>query len=1148
MIYKFNKIKLKNKLCLKVSQLCHSKNLPAGCLGSRSLDHVSNTFDYCFSGHFPLKIMMRTVVFLLCTGLFSLTPVDTLSQNSKIVIEADTSLSIDEVFRIIKSQTSYSFVYHENLFKDVPNVHLKKGTIRLHKLLNESLPINRVDVIISKNNIILIREKGSQKTKFQQRSVSGIVTDQSGIPIPGVTVLIKGTNKGVTTNLEGQFTIKITDPAHVLVFSSLGFESQEKLVGDQTTINVRLKEKIDELQEVTIRAGYYNTSQRHKTGSISKIKFKEIEKQPVNSPMLSIQGRLSGVNITQPSGIPGGGFSIQIRGTNFLTSSSNRPLYIVDGVPFESESIGQGFAENIIPGAGVHVSPINSMNPSDIESIEVLKDADATAIYGSRGANGVVLITTKRGKAGKTRVKVTASSTLSNTILLDFMNTEQYLEMRLEGLTNDGYTLETVPNAFKNSAHDLYRWDQSRSTNWQKVLLGKTSHRHQAQLSFSGGSEQTQFLLSGGYQNETTVFPDDSNYGRASVLSTMNHQSVNKRLSLNVSTNYIVEDKRLPQNDLTRLTQTLAPNAPELYDEVGNLNWEENGGIWTNPLAALKRRYRAQIQTLLMNSVVSYRIFPWITFKANLGYTNYKTEQYRTFPNTARSPSTNNTPERSASNIGNASRESWIVEPQVNFQKTWGRASLNILLGTTFQHQKSNEITIAASNFPSNKQILNLSAAESVSIASDVESEYKYQSFFGRLNFKWDEKYIINLTGRRDGSSRFGPGRQFGDFGAIGLAWLFCEEGFLENSSVLSFGKLRSSYGITGSDGIGDYGFYDTYDIIGSENYDGSVLQATGLFNPDFGWEENKKFEVAIELGLFQDRIFFTGAWYSNLSSNQLVGIPLAGTTGFSSINANFDATVENSGFEVDVRSVNIQNEHVNWTTNFNLSIPKNKLVKFDGLEGSAFRDRYVLGKPLTILKLMHNLGIDPETGIYQFEDYNNDGEINREDRQWIEDTAPTFHGGLNNIINYKNWTLDVFMNFRKQRSTGDLSVHSFPPGSFNNQHVSALNRWRQVGDQALIQRYTAGYDIESGKALGNDVFSSRHYMNTSFIRLKNISLTYNLSENVISGFDASIYVQGQNLFYVYSKSKYASDPEQIQRGSSLRSLRQFTLGVQLSF
>ncbi|HEX9600012.1 MAG TPA: carboxypeptidase-like regulatory domain-containing protein, partial [Mariniflexile sp.] len=337
---------------------------------------------------------MRTFIFLFCTALFSFTPKHALSQNEKIVIDEDKVVTVDEVFKIVKAQTDYIFIYYGDLFKDFPKVELKKGVIRLNKLLSQSLSFGDLNVVFTKDNSILIKEKTS-RPEAQQRSVSGTVTNQAGLPLPGATVLIKGTNTGTTTNFDGSYILTIPNPENVLVVSFLGFETQEITVGNQTTIHVSLKERISALDEVTINAGYYRTSERERTGSISKMEAKTIEKQPVNNPLAAMQGYLPGVNITQDSGLPGGGFNIEIRGSNFIdengsSGTKNNPLYIVDGVPYGSElrDIEGITAASLVSGQllpGGNISPLNLINPSNIESIEVLKDADATAIYGSRG-------------------------------------------------------------------------------------------------------------------------------------------------------------------------------------------------------------------------------------------------------------------------------------------------------------------------------------------------------------------------------------------------------------------------------------------------------------------------------------------------------------------------------------------------------------------------------------------------------------------------------------------------------------------------------------------------------------------------------------------------------------------------------------------
>ncbi len=1001
-----------------------------------------------------------------------------------------------------------------------------------------------------KNKTIFIQENGVQQQQQQQQSeVLGTVKDESGLPVAGATVYIKDINRGQITNLGGQYTIKVQDSSHVLVFSSIGFETQEIMVGNRATIDVTLKESINQLDEITIEAGYYKTSQRLATGSISKIEAKTIEIQPVNNPLAAIQGHISGVNITQNTGVPGGSYRIQIRGQNFIdperpSGDVNDPLYVIDGVPYHSESLElSSLTSQIIPGG--KVSPLNTINPADIKSIEVLKDADATAIYGSRGANGVVLITTKKGMVGKTQIKLNVSSSLSEvTGFVDVLNTQQYLEMRLEAVENEGYTFETLPLLSQQAFPDLYIWDQKRDTDWQEVLIGGVAYRKDAQLSFSGGGIQTQFLLSGGYSSETTVFPGDSKYYKVSARVNVNHQSEDNRFKLSFSGNYGSDTNNLPPQDLTKPAVILPPNAPTLYDAIGDLNWENS--TWMNPLSVLEQDYHVNTRSLITNTLLSYHPIPELEFKTSLGYTEYHLTSYAAFPHTSYDPNELLGQDSSGPSIStnNGTRQSWIVEPQVNWQHHWGDASLRLLVGTTFQQDKNQQLGLAASNFPSNALLLNLAAAKNKMIVLDRDSEYKYQAFFGRINFNWQDTYILNLTGRRDGSSRFGPGKQFGYFGAIGAAWLFSEEKYFHTNGLLSFGKLRASYGITGSDKPPDYAFLDTYEVLG--NYNGSGLAPTRLFNPNRAWEENKKLETALELGFLKDRIFLLAAWYRNRSSNQLLPTPLPSTTGFSSINTNLDAIIENTGIEIDLRTVNIQGDFFTWRTVFNISANRNKLVAFPGLENSTFASQYLVGKSLNIRQLYHVLEVNPETGIWEFEDYNNDGVINRDDKRWMADLAPKYHGGLGNTLTYKNMQLDVFFQFIKQKGRSYFQSGIFNlGGAVQNMPVSILDRWQQVGDENAIQRYFLFNNKEASTASNKYQESNASVTDASFVRLRNVSLSYTMPKALTKSMGINIYLQGQNLFVI--TRYHGADPE-VQNSFTLPPLRQFTLGLNITF
>ncbi len=972
-----------------------------------------------------------------------------------------------------------------------------------------------------------------------QTSVTGVVTDTQGLPMAGVNIVVESTNIGTISDMDGSFSIQ-AGPTDVLLFSMVGFKPLSVSVSGRDELVVQMEEDVTSLGEVVLNAGYYTVSEKERTGNIATIKADIIDKQPVGNPLAAMQGHLSGVNIVQTTGVPGGGFDIEVRGRNFINGVS-KPLYIIDGVPFGSQSLASGdVSGGILAG---NVSPLNAIDPNTIESIEVLKDADATAIYGSRGANGVVLITTKRGKAGKTRFNADVSTTLGKVShFLDLMDTQQYLEIRREGINNDGFGDLLEDSNFDFIWPDVKSWDNNRYTDWQQELLGGTSYRNKAQLSVSGGNAMTQFLASVSHQKETTVFPGDARYNRTTVHQTVNHRSDNDRFAIALSTLYSNEDNELPRTDFTGVAYTLEPNAPALFNEDGRLNWENN--TWNNPLASLEQEYMSKIQTLMANALISYKVFPDLELRTSLGYNTYRMEGYRTLPSSSRNPSLGLTPQNYSNLTTNTSeRHSWIVEPQLQWGKQWDGFGLDIIMGTTFQQETTDQLVQRGTGFPSDLMIQNLGAATTLEVLEDSDREYKYNAVFGRVNLNWSSRYILNLTGRRDGSSRFGPGKQFGNFGAIGLAWIFSEEALFGKGSFLSFGKLRASYGTTGSDTVGDYQYLDTYGVSGYDYNGVTTLQPSGIFNPLFGWESNTKLEAALELGFFNDRIFLNTSWYRNRSSNQLVGIPLAATTGFSELTGNFDATVENSGVELDLRTVNVRGKKLNWTTTFNLTVPKNRLVAFDGLETSTFANQYVIGQPLTIVKLYHALGIDPETGEYTFEDYNGDGNIRSlDDRQYIEDRSPKFYGGLGNTISFGQLTLDFFLQFKKQRAFNPLAFGA-TPGYRGNAPVDLLDRWQEAGDDAPVQLATGGLSSAGDTGILQQS-SSAAFSDASFIRVRNISLNYHL-DSLSDGLDVNLYVQGQNLFTVTNYK--GPDPEQ-PSNSRLPVLRQITLGLQVSF
>lgn len=914
--------------------------------------------------------------------------------------------------------------------------------------------------------------------------------------------------------------------------------SEEKFtLTNQKVVNISLEQKVKGIEEVILNAGYYKVKDKERTGSIAKVSAKDIENQPVTNVLSTIQGRMAGVNITQNSGVPGGGYSIQIRGRNSLRTYANseidgsQPLYIVDGVP-----VGNGmtatYGANILSDA--NLNPLSNISPNDIESIEVLKDADATAIYGSRGANGVVLVTTKRAKKGSLGLSVNTSYALSSSLSnLTMMNTEQYLGMRRQAYANDGISV------YPATAYDINgTWDQNRYTDWFRTLLGNTSVTSNVQLSLTGGGERTSFLVSYGHNEQTTVFAKDFRYKTNTLLGNLSHRSADNRLNFTMSTLFSKLEHNVISLDNTGSALFLAPNAPALYDSQGNINWQNN--TFDNPLAAYNSTYSNNNVQFMNNFTAGYELLKNVQIRLNGGISYQTFDELSLQPSTIYNPSLGIGPANSRALQSNKSRLSYTLEPQLNWTFKKGRHQVDVLAGGTYQADLNTQGAIQGYGFTSNAFIENIAAATTKLISDQVKTEYKYTAVFGRLNYQFDRRYIINITGRRDGSSRFGSNRKFANFGAVGAAWLFSNESFMKELSWLSFGKLRGSYGSSGTDNIGNYQYNDTFitSTLGYNNVTGLV--PSKLFNPNFSWEKTVKLEAALEMGFFRDRLKITASHYRNRSSNQLVGYQLPSVTGFTSVLANLDATIQNTGWEFEIAGRPFTGAF-KWETSANLSIPRNKLLSFPGLEGSTYANSYAIGQPVNIVKLYHLEGVNPQSGQYIFTDYNGDGKISSpDDRQVIKNIGVEFFGGWSNNFSYKNWSLSLLVQFVKQQSR-NFNYQMSSPGLMRNLPVEALNVWSPDNPNGLYMPYHATASPQHSLFQMSDATVS----DGSFIRLKNIQLSYRIPLQGKLIKEAKIYFQGQNL---YTWTRYFGlDPEFSSLGF-LPPLKTYSFGMQINF
>ncbi|RLJ75124.1 SusC/RagA family TonB-linked outer membrane protein [Pedobacter alluvionis] len=899
--------------------------------------------------------------------------------------------------------------------------------------------------------------------------------------------------------------------------------------------------KETKIEEVVLNAGYYKVKDKERTGSIAKISAKDVENQPVTNVLASAQGRMAGVNITQNGGTAGGGYQIQIRGQNSLRTISNsgidgnQPLYVVDGVPISGQAPSQ-FAGPALPGGSIN--PLNSISPQDIESFEILKDADATAIYGSRGANGVVLITTKKGKSGRLGLSFNSQYSFSKALSnLDMMDTQEYIAMRRKAFSNNGVSV------YPATAYDINgTWDQNRYTDWRKELIGNLASASNTQLSLTGGNETTTFLVSFGHQEQGTVHAKDFKYKTNNISTNLNHQSKDSRFRLNISSLFSNQKNNVINEDLTKTAYTLAPNAPALYHPDGGLNWQNN--TFTNPVAAYNASYSNNNVQFMNNYNAEYELLKNVSFKFNGGFNYQGFEEWSLRPNTIYNPAfvTGQSSAYSQASKFNQHRFSYILEPQLNWNFQKGSHQFDILVGATYQQDVSRQGSITGIGFESNSFIENIAAAQTKVIGDQISSKYRYAALFGRINYQLNKKYILNVTGRRDGSSRFGPNNKFADFGAVGAAWLFSKENIFKDSRWLSFGKLRGSIGTSGSDNIGDYQYLDTYTILSTSVYNGVTgLIPSRLYNPDFSWEKTTKMEMALEFGLFKSRLNLTAAYYHNRSSNQLVGYQLPAVTGFTMVNANLDATVQNTGLELEANAHPIVTGDFQWQTSFNISFPKNKLLSFPGLSGSTYANTYVIGQPVDIIRLYHLEGIHTQTGQYQFTDYNQDGKVtSTDDRQIIENLSVQYFGGWSNQFRYANWDLSLLFQFVKQKSR-NYNASMASPGLMNNLPKELLNVWSPENPSGYYMPYRSSVNTLHSLFQNSDATVS----DGSFIRLKNIQLSYRIPLKESSLFrDVKIYFQGQNL---WTWTRYFGIDPESGTSSFLPALKTYAFGIQFN-
>ncbi|NOY36590.1 MAG: TonB-dependent receptor [Chlorobi bacterium] len=961
----------------------------------------------------------------------------------------------------------------------------------------------------------------------QERTVTGTVTAaDDGSPLPGVTVLLKGTTTGTITGNDGTYSLSVPSSGATLVFSFVGYVTQEIAVGNQATINVTLQQEVKRLSEVVV-IGYGTTSREAITGSVSEIESAKFQQIPAATFQQALQGNVAGMQVNSLDGQPGSNQQIRIRGIGSITASST-PLYVVDGIPVTSGTIAQTDFGN----GGRSSNVMTALNPNDIESVTVLKDASATAIYGSRGANGVILITTKQGKAGQSKINFNSQVGFSDAAykgLMKPLTAEQYTELFMEGYINRGFTPQEAQDQFDTD------YPTPAHTNWIDAIT-RTGITQQYDLSASGGTDKVTYYASAGYfdQQGYLIGTDFKRFSSRLNLTA----KLNDRVTLtnNLTAAYTDENG---VTDGTRWANPmyngylLAPVIP-IKDEEGRYYADHKtffmGG--NNPVGKLSGDDERWMKTtrVIDNISVGYDIIDNLTFKTAWSfdligirefiYRNGRYGDGRRHGGDAQESSTNHL--------------NWIGTQTLEYSRTFGgKHSFNGLLGYEAQKADQRMVYAYAQTFP-NPTLRTLASAANPTTTSSTGTMYSFESVFSRFSYDYDRKYFLTVSMRRDGSSRFGVNKRYGNFWSVGAAYQLSKESFMENLGFINDLKLHVSYGITGNASIGNFDHMGLYGF--GQDYNGVPGSApSSIGNPNLTWETQSTMEFGFDFGLF-NRINGTVVYYNRENSDLILNRPISMTTGFGS-NIQNVADMQNRGLEITLDADVVKTNDLLWTFGGNFSTLKNEIVKLDEpILSDPFRREQ--GRDYYEFWMWHWAGVDPANGDPLW--YTDETEsattnnVSEAERYYDGRSAtPSFFGAVNSTLTWKGFTLDAQLTFTWDKWLYDASAWVITgDGRFTPRSTvqrTYYNRWTTPGQEASFPKFIWG-----GNQSSNQRNQTRYLLDDTYMRLRNLSLSYNIPQKLLSRANMKslrVYVRGTNLWtWVRDKDLYL-DPEQSVSG-----------------
>lgn len=965
------------------------------------------------------------------------------------------------------------------------------------------------------------------KPLINSNLVGQVVDMQRKQPIPGAAITINGTTHTIQTDKNGRFEFKTGQKLPYTVdVSYVGFKKKTVTITNSPAV-IELEEATVELNNIVI-VGYGTQNKKDLIGSVAKVSANEIKEMPVASVDAQLQGKSTGLQINANTGVPGEGIFIRVRGTTSI-NASNDPLYVVDGVFMNNTSL------QTVSTGGKATSPIADINPADIESIEVLKDASATSIYGARGANGVVIITTKRGgyeQSPKINFNSYVGIAKTNKVweIADgptnaALHNEYWIN---SGIDNPALNQTFANRPFRPKAQGGKGLPEEQETYDRLSDIFQTAGLQNYDLSVQGGSQSTRYYIGAGFTNqEATMKP--VYYQRGSFKVNLEQKISEKvRLGVNNSISRSFRNQARagdgPQGGMFQTALLVATYLPKVNADGTPAKW----GPWDN-LDVLLNNYDVTTKNsrYIGNAYLDVDIIPGLKFRTSFGvdYNDYKEAEYWNSLTLLGAAPTNGLATSAITN-----NTTWLNEQTLSYRKNITNVhSFGVLVGNALQGDVIEVTSAEGRNFP-NDNFTNIASA-ATRIGSQQWTKSTLASFFSRIDYNYASKYYLEISARADGSSRFGSKNRFGYFPSIGTAWRVKEERFLKDVNVISDLKVKASWGITGNqNGISNFAAKGLWN--GGQGYpdnassgDKPGIAPAQLANNDLKWEKTNQFNAGIELGLFNNKLNFELNLYQKSTSDLLVQMPLAATTGFSSYYAN-DGQVSNKGYEFSVNSTNIKRKNFSWSTSFNISGNKNKIEKLATPINVYNRDwlRMEEGNPLYSFWLYKQLYVDPATGAAVFEDVNKDGQITVADRQLIGNAMPDFFGGLNNSFTYKGWDASALFTFQYGNEVYNLNEFFDMAGGIRADRYAALNstrRWQNPGDITDVPRFTTvgnNYRLEQNSRLLED---------GSFIRLKQLTIGYTLPQKALSKLHVKnlrLYVSGTNLLLF---TKYSGlDPE----------------------